>query len=152
MFEVSEWVMRAHFRHLCSKSFFNDIKNSSIQWVLTFVIVLWRFRSPLRLQLPKWEPIWECGCSFLCILLHSREHEMWLLGFLFGPHPCKPILWSWAQGWGYDIIPRCKHSNEVIFLAFECAHLDCCILTSAFHKSWPWLTRKEKFESFKALI
>jgi hypothetical protein len=52
----------------------------SIQWVLTLVISLWRFESLLGLQLPKWKFIWECGGSFFHILLHSWEHEMWLLG------------------------------------------------------------------------
>jgi hypothetical protein len=31
-------------------------------------------------------------------LPHSREHEMWLLGFLLGLRPCKPLHWSQAQG------------------------------------------------------
>jgi len=43
--------------------FFNDINNSSIQWVLAPAIALWRFRSPLGLQLPKWEFTWECEGS-----------------------------------------------------------------------------------------
>ncbi len=51
---------------------FNDINNSSIQWVLTPEITLWRFRSPSGLQLPKWELTWECGGSFLHILPHSH--------------------------------------------------------------------------------
>jgi len=54
---------------------FNDIRNSSIQWILTLAIALWKFGSPLRLQLPKWEFIWECGGSFLHTLLHSWEHK-----------------------------------------------------------------------------
>jgi hypothetical protein len=37
------------------QEFFHDIKNVSIQWVLTPTIFLWRFRSPLGLQFPKWE-------------------------------------------------------------------------------------------------
>jgi hypothetical protein len=59
---------------------FNDIRNILIQWVLTPTIALWRFRSPLGLQFPKWEVIWECGSSFPHSLLHSREHEMWFSG------------------------------------------------------------------------
>ncbi len=39
----------------------NDIRNFLIQWVLTPTIALWRFKSPLQLQLPKWEFIGECG-------------------------------------------------------------------------------------------
>jgi len=53
--------MWAHFRHLRSKRFFNDISNSLIQWILTPAIMLWRFKSPLALQLPKWVFTWECG-------------------------------------------------------------------------------------------
>jgi hypothetical protein len=50
------------------------------------------------LQLPKWEFAWECGSSFPHTLPHSWEHEMWLSNFTLGPHLCKPLLWSWAQG------------------------------------------------------
>ncbi len=46
--------------------------------------LLRRFESPLGLQLPKWELIWECEGPFSHILLHSQEHEMWLLGSLLG--------------------------------------------------------------------
>jgi hypothetical protein len=77
---------------------FNGIKNSSIQWVLTPVIALWKFWSPSRLQLPKWELTWECEGSFLHILTHFQEHEIQLLGFPFGPHLYKPLPWSQAQG------------------------------------------------------
>jgi hypothetical protein len=45
---------------------------------LTRAIALWKFGSPLGLQLPKWELTWECGGSFPHIFLHSWEHEMWL--------------------------------------------------------------------------
>jgi len=38
-----------------------DIINSLIQWVLTLVIIFWKFGSPLGLQLPKWELTWEWG-------------------------------------------------------------------------------------------
>jgi hypothetical protein len=66
----------------------NDISNSSIEWVLTVAITLWRFGNPLGLQLPKWEFTWtrECGGSFLHIFLHFREHEMWFPGFTLGSH------------------------------------------------------------------
>jgi len=59
---------------------FNDIREALIQWVLAPVIVLWRFRSPSKLQFPKWELTWECEGSFPHTLLLSWEHEMWLLG------------------------------------------------------------------------
>ncbi len=81
----------------------NDIRNSSIQWVLTLAISIWRFENPSGLRLPKWGLTWECEGSFPHILLHSWEHEMWLLGFPLGLHPCKPLPWSRAQGKGYDI-------------------------------------------------
>jgi hypothetical protein len=34
-----------------------------MQSVLTSAIALWKFRSPLGLQLPKWELTWECESS-----------------------------------------------------------------------------------------
>ncbi len=83
--------MRAHLRHQCFKSFFNGIKKFSIQWILTFAISFWKFGSPSKLQLTKWELTWEYEGSFLHTILHSHEHEMWLLGFTLGPHlrsPC----------------------------------------------------------------
>jgi hypothetical protein len=70
----------------------NGIKNSSIQWVLTLEIIFWRFESPSGLQFPKWELIWECRGSFLDTFPHSWEHEMWLPGFILGPHLCKPLF------------------------------------------------------------
>jgi hypothetical protein len=72
--------------------FSNDIRNSTIQWGLTLVIILWKFKSPSGLQLQKWELIWECEGSFPHTLLHSWEHEMWLLGFPLGPHLSSPCL------------------------------------------------------------
>ncbi len=47
---------------------------------------------------PKVRVPWECEGSFPHTLLHSREHEMWLPSFFLGPHFCKPLPWSWAQG------------------------------------------------------
>jgi len=81
---------------------FNDIKKFSIEWVLTPKIAPWKFGSPSGLQFPKWKLTWECEGSFLHTFLHSREHEMWLLGFLLGPRLRKP--WSRTQGWSYDKI------------------------------------------------
>ncbi len=99
----------------------NDIMKSSIQWVLTPIITLWKFRSPLRLQFPKWEFTWECGGSFPHTLLHSREHEMLLMCFTLGPNLCKPLPWSRAQGEGCDNkwmmkIPTLKNANLNVFL------------------------------------
>jgi hypothetical protein len=59
---------------------------------------LWNCFLKLRLQFLKWEPIWECVGSFLHTLLHSREHEMWILSFTFDLHLCKPLHWLQAQG------------------------------------------------------
>jgi hypothetical protein len=47
---MSKWVMRAHFRYLCSDKFSNDIRNSLIQWVLTPAITLCGFENPSRLH------------------------------------------------------------------------------------------------------
>jgi len=50
------------------------------------------------LQLPKWKLPWECEGSFPHTFVHSREHDVWLLGFPLSPQPCKPLLWSRTQG------------------------------------------------------
>jgi hypothetical protein len=76
----------------------NDIWSASIQWVLTPEIALWRFRSPFGTLIPKMGVHLGMWGSFPHTLLHSREHEMWLPGFLLGPHPCKPLPWSRDQG------------------------------------------------------
>ncbi len=64
------------------KELSNDIRNFSIQWVLTLPIFLWGFGNLSGLQFPMWEFIWECGGSFPHIFLYSWECEMWLLGSL----------------------------------------------------------------------
>jgi len=51
---------------------FQCIKNSLNHWVLTFIITLWTFRSPPRLQLPKWKLFWEYEGSFLHTFLYSQ--------------------------------------------------------------------------------
>jgi hypothetical protein len=58
--------------------------------ILAPAIALWRFWSPFGFQLLMWEFIWECGGSSPHTLLHSWEYEMWLLGFILGPHFCEP--------------------------------------------------------------
>jgi hypothetical protein len=57
---------------------------------------LLKIGNPSGVQLPKWEPIWECVGSFPHTFLHSQEHEMWLSSFIFSLHPYKPLPWSWA--------------------------------------------------------
>jgi hypothetical protein len=69
----------------------NDVRNISIQWVLTLTIALWKLGNQLGLQLPKWEFTWECEGSFPHILLHSWKHEMWLLSSVLAhtfANPC----------------------------------------------------------------
>jgi hypothetical protein len=96
------------------QEFFNDVKNLTIQWVLTPAIILWKFESPLGLQLPKWELTWECEGSFPHILLHTREHGMWLPSFIIDSHLCKPLFWSWAQGSGCDNELHISNLLEII--------------------------------------
>ncbi len=57
----------------------NDIRNSSIRWVLTPAIVFRKFESPLGLQLLKWESSFgsvEVQFSHSPILSISQEHEV----------------------------------------------------------------------------
>jgi hypothetical protein len=63
--------------------------------------------------------------------------------------PFHPMLHHKTQN---KKITRCKHSNEVILLAFECAHLDCFIFNGTFHKLRSSFTREEEFKKFRALI
>ncbi len=59
------------------------------------VLKIW---ESLWIPIPNMEFIWECEGSFLHTFWHSREHEMWLLGFPLSPQPCKPLPWSRTQG------------------------------------------------------
>jgi hypothetical protein len=61
MFKIPKWVMRAHFRHLLSKSFSTILKTLKFNEFWTPVIAFWKFESLLRLQFSKWELTWECG-------------------------------------------------------------------------------------------
>ncbi len=90
---------------------FNDIKNLSIQWVLTPTIALWKFGSSLGLQLPKWEFTWECGvhsftlsCTPGSMKCDSRAHfrpaPLQALALVVSPrlglqhiHICASIFW-----------------------------------------------------------
>jgi hypothetical protein len=69
----------------------NDRKNATSHWILTPQIALWSFGSPPELHLPKWELPWECEGSLPHTFLHSRDHVIWLAGFLLAPHPCNPF-------------------------------------------------------------
>ncbi len=40
---------------------------------MTFAITLWKFRSSSKLQLPKWELIWECGVHSLTLSYTFRS-------------------------------------------------------------------------------
>jgi hypothetical protein len=76
---------------------------------------------------PTWEPTWGCVGSFPHTLLHSWEHEMWLTGFILGPHICKPLLchmpkvrvattiihkdnmfWTSCESMGWHVINLCQ--------------------------------------------
>jgi hypothetical protein len=64
-----------------------------------------KIQESIRILTPKMRAHLGMGVGVgVFILSHSptlstsREHEMWLMGFTFGPHPCKPLLWSRAQG------------------------------------------------------
>jgi hypothetical protein len=64
---MSKWVMRTHFRHLCSKNFLMgfDPCNRSLK-------IRKSIESPSGVQLSKCEFIWECECSFSHTLLHCQ--------------------------------------------------------------------------------
>jgi hypothetical protein len=53
-----------------------------------------KIRESIKIPTPKMGAHLKCVGSFLPTLLHCWEHEMWLLSFTFGPHLCKPLLWS----------------------------------------------------------
>ncbi len=72
---------------------------------MTLEIIFKKFRSPSWPQFPTWKPTWECVGSFPHTFLHSHEHEMWLLGFTFGPHLCKSLFSSQA--------PKLKFRHDV---------------------------------------
>jgi hypothetical protein len=59
---------------------------------------LLKIQESIGILIPKWELTWECEDWFPHILLHSREYQMWLSGFILGPHLCKPLSWLRAQG------------------------------------------------------
>jgi len=80
-----------HILDIKFQDIFNGIMKYLIKWFLTREIALWRFTNPSGFQFPRWGPTWECGGSFPHTLLHSREHEMWLPGFIIDPHLCKPL-------------------------------------------------------------
>jgi hypothetical protein len=61
-------------------------------WVTSRSIIQTNMRKPNNKLVSAWlEPTWECVGSFPHTLLHSREHEMWLLSFSLGPHLCDPF-------------------------------------------------------------
>ncbi len=68
--------------------FSNDIKNSSMQGVLISIIILWRFESPLGLQLPQWEFIWECESSSSHSLTFSPKARVATFRFIFFDQVC----------------------------------------------------------------
>jgi hypothetical protein len=84
----------------------NVLKNSSMWWVLTLKIALWKFKSPPGLQLPKWEFLSECEGLFPHTLLNSWEHVAWLLVSLW-PATLQPLVLVVSPRlglWQYSII------------------------------------------------
>jgi hypothetical protein len=83
--------MRAHFRHLRPKAFqwYNELLNLMSFDPLKIRKSIWTTTPKMRIQLG----VWGIPSHFL----HFREYEMWFLGFTFGLHLCKPLLWSRAQ-------------------------------------------------------
>ncbi len=54
---MSKWLVQAHFRHLHFDNFSNDIKNTSMQGVLTPTIELWSFENLDGLPSPHFESV-----------------------------------------------------------------------------------------------
>jgi hypothetical protein len=112
--------MRAHFRHMFQE-LSNDMRNFLVQWVLTLAIALWRFKSPLGLELPKWEFTWECGGFFLHTLLHSWEHEMWL--------PCSLLAHTFASPYlGHE--PKARVASILVSIHIYSSLISMLISTS----------------------
>jgi hypothetical protein len=91
---------------------------------LTPAIVFWKFKSPPRLQFPKWKLPWECEGSFHHTFLHFQEHEVWLPSFLLGMRPCKSLPWSQAQClgcdifFGYNVVTKPNRKTQDVLLCF----------------------------------
>jgi hypothetical protein len=84
----------------------------------------------LGLQLPKWEFTWECGGSFLHILPHSREDEMWLSALPTWPTPLQALAFvaNLRLGlWHYMSI-------HVVYTWKSCAWLPCLNYTNPWNK------------------
>jgi len=70
---MSKWVMQAHYRHLCSKSFSNAVRNfSGFDPYYHYL----KIRKSIRTLTPKVGAHLGIWGSFPCTLPHSREHEM----------------------------------------------------------------------------
>jgi hypothetical protein len=57
-----------------------------------------KIRKSTGTPTPKVEAPLEVWGFIPSHFLHSREHAVWLPGFLLGSQPCGPLPWSWAQG------------------------------------------------------
>ncbi len=64
-YDSKECNHNGHKLHKLFQELSNDIRNFSMQWVLTPIIAFWKFENPLGLQLWKWQLTWKCGGSFL---------------------------------------------------------------------------------------
>jgi hypothetical protein len=85
------YVPRAFQRY---KYFFNPMGFDPCNYSL-------KIREPTETPIPKMKAHLGVGVFILSrssTLSTSQEHEMWLPGFTFGLHPCKPLPWSRAQG------------------------------------------------------
>ncbi len=80
MLQMSKWPMQANFWHLHFDKFYNDIKNTPIQGVLTPAIELWSFGSPKRLPSPHFENV-----RFILTLFQSRVATLEAHNFVCRP-------------------------------------------------------------------
>jgi hypothetical protein len=63
-----------------------------------FFLKIWESTGNLTPKMGVHLGVWMFFLLHSPTLSISREHEMWLSNFILGPHPYKPLLWSWAQG------------------------------------------------------
>jgi hypothetical protein len=57
---------------------------------------IWEFTGSPPPKMGVHLGMWVFILSYSPTFSHSQDHEMWVPGFSFGPHPCKPLPWSQA--------------------------------------------------------